>query len=429
MTSKEETYIHLLNVYLSANRLSDSQLSELEMALNDPLFRQLLENKMDRDLATTSKRNNVLGENRVPDDLITQKKDALDKLLKSLELKESLANIVNSSLDSAHYRESSVTPIGRKYKWGWIAAIFLIGIGLGGIKIYQQATKNQIERNTALLATELKGNKLILPGSTGAVLTLADGKKVALGGHQRGIIHVGSTTIQLDKEIVKFLDNGSHSINVAYNEISTSRGKQYQLQLADGTKVWLNAASRLRFPTVFNRENRTVELSGEAYFEVVHDAHHPFQVRVKSQLVEDMGTHFNVKAYPDEKAATTTLLEGAVKVYAGSNKTLLIPGQQARVFSGKIAVKQVDVNQVVAWKSGFFAFNNASVGDIMRQLSRWYDVDIEYQDDLSEDARNAQRFSGKVDRSLPLTDLLAGLKFARMHFKIDENNRKIIIQN
>jgi ferric-dicitrate binding protein FerR (iron transport regulator) len=186
--------------------------------------------------------------------------------------------------------------------------------------------------------------------------------------------------------------------------------------LPDGSKVWLNAASRLKYPTAFNGKERIVELEGQAYFEIAKNAHQPFKVHVNGSDIQVLGTSFDVMAYPDEKTTNTTLLEGAVKV---ADK-ILKPGQQAAVSGSDINIRQVNTEDVIAWKNGYFSFRDADLPTIMRQLSRWYDVTISYQGAIPQGA-----FSGEIGRTLSLEQALQILEQTRVHFKIE--GRQIVI--
>jgi ferric-dicitrate binding protein FerR (iron transport regulator) len=315
-------------------------------------------------------------------------------------------------------------------KWMAVAAVCLLVLGAGAIwwlLMNKEASRPKVANNTE----QYQRISPIVPGSSGAILTLSNGRKIALGSHHKGLLHIGSLTIQPGKDAAKLtnLEVAKTGAEVLYNTLTTPRGKQYQIELPDGTKVWLNASSSLRFPTIFNKQNRTVELSGEAYFEVVHNASHPFQVKVKNQLIEDIGTKFNVKAYNDEPSVRTSLIEGIVDVTSGAEKLRLKPGQAAKASSGELTLYHADLSQVLAWKSGFFAFQKAGVEDIMRQLSRWYDVDIAYSRSFHKTEGKGQLFTGSIDRNLDLQDVLDGLQFSQVHFKIDKNKRTIIIEN
>lgn len=306
-----------------------------------------------------------------------------------------------------------------QWKYGW-AAVLVIGIFLTSVAFLFQNRKSV--RKIAVIQHPTQIKKQIVPGTNGAVLTLANGRQIVLDSMPNGMINVSGNDRAVLSDGHLAYKNPPSNAAVTYNTISTPRGRQYQVQLSDGSKVWLNAASSIRFPTAFSGNERVVEITGEAYFEVVHNAQMPFRVKAGNQLIEDLGTSFDVKAYDDEPTVRTTLVEGIVRVSSALQKVLLKPGEQAKMVLGKLAVNRVDVGEVIAWKNGFFAFDNADLGNIMRQLSRWYNVRIEYQNTADN-----QRFSGKIDRSLQLSDVLSGLQFSKAHFKIDENNRKIIV--
>lgn len=202
---------------------------------------------------------------------------------------------------------------------------------------------------------------------------------------------------------------------MAYNTISTPRGGQYQLQLPDGSKVWLNAQSSLRFPARFIGNERLVTLTGEGYFEVAKDKAHPFKISINNMQVEVLGTHFNVMGYNDEPATTTTLLEGSVKIIKGGSVQKIVPGEQAIVKDG-IRVAKVNAEEAIEWKNGNFNFSHEKLGSIMRRISRWYDVDIAYSQRTT-----GATFVGTIPRSTNITEVLKYLELTGLvHFKIEE---------
>ncbi|WP_207533583.1 FecR family protein [Desertivirga arenae] len=266
----------------------------------------------------------------------------------------------------------------------------------------------------------------IVPGSNKATLKLSDGREILLDDAKQGIIaELGNISIRKNQDgqvIYSVLPEAkeSQSAKVSYNTISTPRGGQFQIELPDGTKVWLNAASSLVFPTHFNGKQRKVSLKGEAYFEVAKNKAKPFLVDVNKSTVEVLGTHFNIMGYEDERSTNTTLLEGSVKVTSGNRSELLTPGTEARV-SGGITLHEVDPSQSVAWKNGLFVFDNESLGSIMRKLSRWYDVDIDIKGDIAQ-----KHFGGTVSRFDDINDVLKIIELTEViHFKIQE--RRIIV--
>lgn len=270
----------------------------------------------------------------------------------------------------------------------------------------------------------------ILPGGNKATLTLSDGTRILLDdaangelARQKNIIIKKTGDGQLIYDLSQYEDNGEVSkLNI--NTISTPVGGQYQLILPDGSKVWLNSLSSLRFPVVFKEKTRTVELSGEGYFEVAKDAKKPFIVKVGGTEVEVLGTHFNIMAYRDELNNETTLLEGSVKVNSlkSLKSVILTPGQQAQIgASNLIKVRNVDVEEITAWKDGYFQFNRDDIQSVMKDIVRWYDVEAVYEGEIPE-----EQFVGKIRRSVTLSQVLKILEYSKVNFRID--GRKIIIR-
>ncbi|WP_316748155.1 FecR family protein [Pedobacter gandavensis] len=259
----------------------------------------------------------------------------------------------------------------------------------------------------------------IVPGSNTATLTLADGRKINLTDATNGAI-VEQAGIQITKSADGQLQYKVHGTEVAenqsttYNTIATPGGGQYQVILPDGTKVWLNALSSLRFPMSFiSLSERKVELTGEAYFEVEKDKAHPFKVITEGQEVQVLGTHFNINSYKDEGAIKTTLLEGSVKVlstYTAKGmkpaEVIIKPGEQAILNKQGIAVIKKDVEQVLDWKEGDFIFQHESLKEIMNKIGRWYNVKVIYDDDVN----TALTFSAQISRSKAITEILKNLE-------------------
>ena len=273
---------------------------------------------------------------------------------------------------------------------------------------------------------KVAGPQLHAPGGNRAMLTLADGSTIALDSAQNGVLaQQGSTRIiKLNNGQLAYnppaAGNGSEAV---FNTITTPAGGQYQLTLPDGSKVWLNAASSLRFPNHFTGNERSVELRGEGYFEIAHNKTLPFRVKVNDAVVEVLGTHFNVNAYSDETDVRTTLLEGAVKMSKGEASVLLAPGQQARLQkNGNMnLVKEADMEQAMAWKNGYFQFNKADLPTLMRQIARWYDLEVVYEGPVKD-----YEFVGKIARNVYLADVLKALEGSGVHYRM-EGNRLIIM--
>jgi transmembrane sensor len=273
--------------------------------------------------------------------------------------------------------------------------------------------------------------KDVVPGGNKAILTLANGKKITLTGAKNGqLANDGDASISKTAEgeiVYTGLDSASHTAGLAYNSMTVPRSGQYHLILSDGTQVWLNAASSIKYPTAFTASERKVEITGEAYFEVAHNAAKPFKVVANGQTVEVLGTHFNVNAYANEPVIRTTLLEGSVKVSSAGKMAILVPGQQAQVIAGSanenISIhNHIDVDEAIAWKNGLFQFKNASIESIMRQTARWYNVEIIYDGDKT----SLKTFTGSISRNSKLSQLLEILSYTGNHFEID--GRKIIVK-
>lgn len=262
----------------------------------------------------------------------------------------------------------------------------------------------------------------IRPGNNKAVLHLANGRQIYLGGNKTGaIVQQVNTNISAANGQLVYRDKRSadNDMVMVYDTIVIPRGGQHELLLADGSKVWINAASAIRFPENFYGNERRVELLyGEAYFEVIHNTDKAFRVATRNQLVEDIGTHFNINAYNDEHNVKTTLLEGSVRVAHSGTSALLKPGERSVISkqSGAIKIEQADVDEAVAWKNGKFVFNNEDIQSIMRKISRWYDVDVVYAGGVS-----ANEFNGSVSRFKSVSEVLRKLEeTGTIHFKIDE---------
>ena len=258
----------------------------------------------------------------------------------------------------------------------------------------------------------------VSPGKNTATLTLSNGKKIILSDALKGQIaqEAGvNITKTADGQVVYTIAGNTTTVN-QFNTLSTAKGETYKINLPDGTQVWLNAASSLKYPTRFEKD-RLVELTGEAYFEVTHNPKMPFKVKSNYQITEDIGTAFNINTYSDENAAVTTLVEGAIKV----NQTLLKPGQAASLgTSGKITVSETDTEEATAWKNGKFNFKDADIQTVMRQFARWYDVEVEYEGEKPNTSIN-----GEVYRNVNASQALKILTYLNIHFRIE--NKKIII--
>lgn len=289
------------------------------------------------------------------------------------------------------------------------AAAILLGIIATGLYFW----------NTSELKTETTYVKNdVAPGSNKAVLTLGDGSRVTLDSGSQ-TLRQGTIAIHQQGGQLQYYQQGTVTA-VNYNTLSTPRGGQFQIILPDGTKVWLNAASSLRYPTAFTGGERKVEITGEAYFEVAKNAAMPFRVKISNEAtVEVLGTHFNINAYADEAAIRATLLEGKIKVM----DVVLSPGEQAQITTDINILRHVDTSAVMAWRYGLFNFEGQNLKEVMRQLSRWYDIEVIYEGTVPDIV-----FGGKMLRNINLSQLLKVLEDAEVHFTLEEG-RKLIISN
>jgi ferric-dicitrate binding protein FerR (iron transport regulator) len=293
-----------------------------------------------------------------------------------------------------------------------VAAIIIVSLGFSLYVLFRSPSKHQDQVNVAST-----NNKAIVPGGNHGVLVLADRSVIKLDSVGNGVVSTqGAITVtKKDSGQLVYSSNGQVSAGeTGFNTLKTPRGGQYQVVLPDGTKVWINAASSLKYPAFFAANERKVELNGEAYFEVAKNPKSPFRVTVNGKPgVEVLGTHFNIMAYSDEPFMAATLLEGSVKV----GSTILKPGQQAKVefTEQKIqVVNDIDINEIIAWKNGKTSFKDASIQTIMRAVSRWYDVDISYEGKIPD-----KRFKGGLPRDANLSDLLSVLEQSGIHFRVE----------
>lgn len=297
-------------------------------------------------------------------------------------------------------------PVVKTYRLRyWAAAAAVVIIGISGYFYSNPAPTEQ-----QLVVHQSKSNTIV-PGSNKAFLTLADGRKISLTDANSGEI-VKQEGLSINKTadgkiVYTVVDHGKNDgqEKTAFNTIETPKGGQYQINLPDGTKVWLNAASSLRYPTKFAGNIRKVELTGEGYFEVAK-VHIPFVVKTLGQEVEVLGTHFNINSYRDEDDVKTTLLEGSVRVIPlGTNKNnyskLLKPGEQSQLNEGDLKVKAVDTESIVAWKNGDFIFKGDDLKSIMKKVARWYDVEVVYKGDFDN-----LKFGGYISRSKNISAVL-----------------------
>lgn len=313
-------------------------------------------------------------------------------------------------------------PVKRKIQpyWWWAAAAVVLAFVARTVLLMPHKIEPPTTSTVQVTYPEPQ------PGKNGAILTLADGRSLVLDSMADGLVaNQGNTNITLinGKVFYGINKNDPSAVPIGINTLSTPRGRQYQLQLQDGTKVWLNAASSITYPTVFNSRERTVKVTGEVYFEVAKNKT-PFRVELADQTkVDVLGTHFNINSYDTENSFNTTLLEGAVRITTlKSGSVVMKPGEQVQVNShGVKLVKNVNLEHVMAWKNGLFSFSDANLETVMHQLSRWYDVDVLFEGPVPH-----VEFNGEIDRNLTLSQVLNGLSATRINYKF-RNEKTIVI--
>ncbi|HVU54006.1 MAG TPA: FecR domain-containing protein [Puia sp.] len=306
--------------------------------------------------------------------------------------------------------------------WRWTgAAAAVVVLAVTGIFLLKP-------RHSVIAKTNKTYKNDVAPGKEGAILQLADGSQIVLDSTGNGEISrqggarvIKKTNGQLVYEAV------GKSREVVYNTLTTAKGKQFRMTLPDGTMVWLNAFSSLHYPTSFTGPTRTIEITGEVYFEVAPDASKPFIVRTGKEEITVLGTHFNINSYEDEPVMRATLLEGAIRVGNVAGQVSLRPGQQASIgrHATRIDVAEVNTEDVVAWKNGFFHFDNADIQTVMRQIARWYDVEVKFDGVAPTTGGD---FKGDIGRSLTLSQVLKILQQTRVHYRIEEDKRIVIYQ-
>lgn len=303
----------------------------------------------------------------------------------------------------------------------WMAAASVLILLMAGIYFWNNST-------TQVAFVVDAPIKDIPAGKNGAILTLADGSQVSLDTFKNATIALqGGISVKVVNGSLVYEGKGDM---MGYNTTTTPKGRQFQLILPDGTQVWLNAASSIRYPTTFTGNKRLVEVTGEVYFEVVKDSEKPFLVNVNRKTeVEVLGTHFNVNAYENENSINTTLLEGSVAVAVSANihqKKILQPGQQAQVQvdqqaqPGITVVNNADIEKVLAWKNGLFDFNGLTFEEIMRQLERWYDIEIDIDNGLPD-----IQLAGTMSKQVSLERVLRFFDKADIHYRLE--GRKLTI--
>lgn len=361
----------------------------------------------------------------------SQEQDYFDRWYLSLkddqlELSEDDTDQVTSIRDRMHTKILNEIEQPQKNKAFKISLRTIIGIAaslvLVGFALFYMMDGFIFSKDSTPVNTNAVSD--IKPGLQTATLTLADGRQIDLSEVEEGQLTAENGVIiskSVHGELIYQRSSDGHTNKM--NMISTAYGQTYRVKLADGTSVWLNAGSSLKFPLVFGKDERKVYLEGEGYFEVAKNDKAPFKVVSGRQTVEVLGTHFNISAYSNEEQFKTTLLEGKVKVSEAENSAILVVGQQARVNKNKagVTISEVDLDEVIAWKDGYFRFREEEIGSIMLKLSRWYDVNVSFAGRVS-----TEKFTGTISRSKNIHQVLELLEATKVvHFKIE--GRRIFV--
>ena len=347
--------------------------------------------------------------------------------LSEADIREEAFDERHAGFTNAEQRERMLSAVQARMKtgaprirlWRAVAAAVVIVLATGGIYLSGRRAPAPVALKVRVFKQD------VAPGRDGAILRLADGSEVVLDSAGNGVISQQGNTRVVKRATGQLVyEVQGDQVAVMYNTLTTAKGKQFRVVLPDGTKVWLNSFSSLHYPTHFTGGRRSVEITGETYFEVAPNAAMPFVVKTTNEEVTVLGTHFNVNAYEDEPALKTTLLEGMIRVSNGAEQVVLRPGQQASSGRNKTAIGVAEVNaeDAVAWKNGFFNFDNADIQTVMRQLARWYDVEVRYEGAIP----TGGDLKGEIGRSLTLAQVLKILEQTRVHFRIEEDKRIVI---
>ncbi|MFY0254059.1 FecR family protein [Chitinophaga sp. 30R24] len=349
--------------------------------------------------------------------LLSVMKDDFERVLQQQPvLPEEISNRIEMRLlQSIDSRKVNLVPRSRWWGWAAAAAVALLLTTAGAYYYYRIPDKVAASAVAASTITD------IMPGTNKAVLTLADGSVVTLDSAGNQVIQQGGTRVQQANGKLQYA-MADGKAPVGFNTLKVPCGGQFTIVLSDGTQVWLNSASSLRYPTSFTGKERVVEMQGQGYFAVKQNAHQPFVVKVNNTEVQVLGTDFDIMAYLDEEEMRTTLVSGAVKVKQGSTEKYLKPGQQAAIDNntGVMEVRKADISSVTAWKTGFFEFDNTNIYTIMRQLARWYDIEI--------DTKNGDNklYGGRINRNLPLSEMLSLLESSGAKFILEGKKLTVI---
>jgi hypothetical protein len=398
--NRNNDFNYLLQGYI-ANTLSDGEKEQLLEALSDPEN----VNKLSAIVAGIY--------NQTTDEDFVYNEERVGKMIRSILESTSSTEGGQIENEAPVTGAAIVVPFGdniqrdKKSKIRWLAASWLryaaVVVLLTGGALFYYNNKENAPAQPVIQRVPVQAKTDVLPGSNKAMLTLSNGKTVALDESGRQVITDGEIAIQNNNGSLAY----SKSDIVAYNTMTTPRGGQYKLRLPDGTLVWLNASSSITYPTAFPGNTRVVSITGEAYFEVAKNPAKPFTVKTYKDEITVKGTSFNVNSYTDEPGIKTSLLEGLVEI---NHATLLRPGY---AYTGNRIVP-ADLDRELAWKNGVFNFHHVKLRDAMRQIARWYDVEIRYGNSAVD-----IELGGEIGRNLTLQQLLNGLQDKDIHFRLE----------
>lgn len=381
--------------------LIDAWLTDALTPREEEAFIIMLEDKANYDIL-----ERVIAEKAEAQSLIGQ--EDVNRREKSLLALQQKLEVLNKELPA-------VPLIRPLYKRIWAAAVVLLVLAAG---IYFLIPAGRQKHLVALPPVARPSD--IAPGRNGAILTLSDGSAIVLDSVKDGLVaNQNGAKIMLQQDALTYASSGRKTGEATLNMISTPRGRQFKVVLPDGTKVWLNAASSVRYPTAFGGRERRVTVTGEAYFEVAENAQAPFYVGINRETeIQVLGTDFNINAYGDEPVIKTTLLAGSVKIVRGNRASILKPGEEAAVHTinasnTTISIQPADIEKVVAWKKGIFDMEGEGTATFMRQLSRWYDLEIVYNGPVPE-----RKFHGKLGRDLQLSQILDVLSQFNIRYQL-----------
>jgi len=401
MNSLHNRLLYLFELYLN-DKCIDSERQELMQLVSQPGNEEAVKNLIDQKLL------NIPGDSGFEKHTLT-----------SLRSRELFSEILTYQPDAA---SAPVVDFKLKKNKNWIWAAAAIFILFSGISVYMLLSRPAPRTDTVQTLSPVN-NDINPPSATNAVITLANGQQIVLDS-----VNTGTVAMQGNTHLVKLADgrivyDGAGTGEMQYNTLSVPRGgKLVSITLSDGSKVWLNSESSLTYPVAFAGSERSVEITGEAYFEVARNASMPFKVKKADLCVTVLGTHFNVNTYNDEDDIKVSLLEGAVKVNKGTSTGLLQPGQQAKVSSAIAIENNVNMEEVMAWKNGKFQFGDASsIPSVMKQIARWYDIEVVYTGPVD------RRVGGTISRDIPVSQVLKMLKMTGA-FDFQIVGKKVIVE-